>query len=236
MTTITLPSTNGKYSRKAWYSPAATQPGKVAIFLDAEYYLDHLEAPELIAELTENGEIPPLACLFVSNKNAEARHHDYTCSDPFSDYIARDVLPWTAKRAGIASTKGHLVAGLSLSGLQSAYLSLAYPDAFSFVLSQSGSFWWENEWLAKHLREFIPSEGKFWLSAGTKEKGAGMVHAPTDLHQDIDQDIAIHHFAEALRQHGHQVRQETFEGGHESSRWKEELPTALRWLLSGKNS
>lgn len=234
MNIVSLPSTNGKYTRKAWYLPSGEVPEKIAVFLDAEYYLDHLDTPALLAELTEKGAIPPLACLFVSNKDAEARHHDYTCSDPFSDFIARDALPWTAKRAGIAFRKDHLIAGLSLSGLQSVYLSLAYPDTFSHVISQSGSFWWENEWLLKHLREFLPSSGKFWLSVGTREKGAGMVHAPTELHQEIDQDVAIGHIAGALKEYGHKVRHHVFDGGHEPRCWKEELPAALSWLLAKK--
>lgn len=232
MNTVTLPSTNGKYNRKAWFMPADGIPVKVAVFLDAEYYLDHMDAPAVIAEMTERGVIPPLACLFVSNKDAEARHHDFTCSDPFSDYIANDALPWAVRKAGLSSRSGHLIAGLSLSGLQAAYMALGYPGTFSHALSQSGSFWWEDEWLAKHLREFIPSEGKFWLSVGSEEKGAGMIHAPTDLCQNTDQDVAVANMAAGLQSHGHTIRHHVFQGGHATRCWKEELPQALEWLLS----
>jgi len=233
MNTVTLPSTNRLYTRKAWFLPADGVATRVAVFLDAEYYLDGIDAPSIIAELTESGKIPPIACIFVSNKDAEARHHDFTCSDPFSDYIANDVLPWAVKKAGLQSRKGHLIAGLSLSALQSTYMTLGYPDTFSHALSQSGSFWWENEWLVKHLREFISSEGKFWLSAGSEEKGAGMIHAPTDLEQTVDQDAAVAHMVEGLKTYGHKVRHHVFDGGHEIRCWKEELPAALTWLLGG---
>ncbi|WAC18419.1 alpha/beta hydrolase-fold protein [Luteolibacter sp. SL250] len=232
MNTVSLPSTNGKYTRKAWFIPAEGIPAKIAVFLDAEYYLDHMDTPAVIAGLTERGAIPPLACLFISSGDAEARHHDFTCSDPFSDYIANDALPWAVRKAGLHTRSGHLIAGLSLSGLQAAYMTLGYPGTFSHALSQSGSFWWEDEWLAKHLREFIPSEGKFWLSVGSDEKGAGMVHPPTELCQNTDQDVAVANMATGLKSYGHTVRHHVFDGGHNTRCWKDDLPQALEWLLS----
>lgn len=231
MNIVTLPSTNGKYHRKAWYMPARGTPTKVAVFLDAEYYLDQMDTPGVIEELSDRDKISPVACLFVSNQDAEARHHDFTCSDPFSDYIANDALPWAARKSGVPSSAGHLIAGVSLSGLQATYLALGYPGRFSHVLSQSGSFWWENEWLVNHLREFIPSCGKFWLSVGSTEKGAGEVHGPTGLEQKVDQGIGVANMAAALKAQGHQVREHVFKGGHSPILWKEELPRALGWLL-----
>jgi enterochelin esterase-like enzyme len=232
MNIVSLPSTNGKYTRNAWFMPARGTAAKVAVFLDAEYYLDQINAPMLIEELQDQGTIPPLACLFISNNDAEARHHDLTCSDPFSDYVANDALPWAVRKAGLHTRSGHLIAGLSLSGLQSTYMTLGYPGTFSYALSQSGSFWWEDEWLVKHLREFIPSKGKFWLSVGSEEKGAGMVHAPTDLCQNVDQIVGVANMVEALRSHGHAVHHHEFEGGHSTHCWKDELPGALAWLLA----
>jgi iron(III)-enterobactin esterase len=230
-----LGSTSKKFSRKIWYLPSETKCRRIGIFLDGESYLDQMDAGSLIVELQRENLIPPMACLFVSSVDAESRHHDYTCSDPYADYIAKDVLPWVQRRAGIAAPGDHFIGGLSLSGLQAAYISLSYPHIFSRTLSQSGSFWWENEWLTHHLNEFPPSEGKYWLSVGTKEKGAGACHAPTDLLQEIDQDVAIRHFSTALKRREAKVHDHVYEGGHDPRHWSEELPDALRWLL-GKSS
>jgi enterochelin esterase-like enzyme len=233
MNTFTLRDVTGRFTRKARYLPAAGKPSRLALFLDAEYYVDQMETPSIIGELVAAGDIPSIACLFLSNESAEARHHDYTCSDPFADYLAKDVMPWLMKQAGVSRPDGHLIAGLSLSGLQSAYTSLCFPGIFSAALCQSGSFWWEDEWFAKHLRELLPNPGKYWLSVGTKEQGAGLVHPPTDLAQNVDQDVAVQRFAGALAQHGSQVRENVFEGGHATVHWKAELPDALKWLLNG---
>jgi len=228
---FTLGSTSKKFSRKVWYLPSEAKCRRVAIFLDGEYYLDQLEAPAVITALQQEGAIPPMACLFVSNVDQEARHHDYTCSDPYADYIAKDLLPWIQRRAGTSTAGDHLIAGLSLSGLQAAYTALSYPHIFARTLSQSGSFWWENEWLAKHLREFPASQGKYWLSVGTKEQGAGSCHAPTDLLQEVDQDVAIRHFGEELKRREAIIHSHVYEGGHDPRHWREELPDALKWLL-----
>lgn len=232
MIPFTLRDSTNRFTRKARLLPAAGQATHLALFLDAEYYVDQMDAPAVIGQLVASGEIPQVACLFLSNESAEARHHDYTCSDPFADYLAKDVMPWFMKQAGITRPGGHLIAGLSLSGLQSAYTALCFPGIFSAALCQSGSFWWENEWFTHHLREFLTNPGKFWLSVGTKEQGAGLVHPPTDLAQTVDQDVAVHRFAEALGHHGGRVHTHLFDGGHATTHWKEELADSLKWLLN----
>jgi iron(III)-enterobactin esterase len=227
--TYTLKSTSRLFSRKVWYRPSSTPAKRIAIFLDAEIYLDAMDASSLVRELEAHGEIPPTACLFVSNLNAEARHHDFTCSDPYADFVANDLVRWMKNRTGL-DTGNHLIGGVSLSGLQAVYTALAYPHLFSAALCQSGSFWWENEWLRRHLRELFPNPGKFWLSVGTKEKGAGHIHTP-ELIQEIDQDLGVRNFSEALKQNGSQVRNHLYDGGHDSTHWKNELPDALKYLL-----
>ncbi len=231
MQSFTLRSTNKLFARTAWYLPPINRPQRIAIFLDAEYYVDQMNTPALLEELQSREEIPPTACLFISNLSTEDRHHDYTCSDPFADFISKDIVPWLRKLSGVSSPGNHLISGVSLSGLQAAYTSLCYPHVFSRTLSQSGSFWWENEWLTKHLRELPQNNGKYWLSVGTKEKGAGLCHPPTDLMQEVDQDLAIENFAAALGRHGGEIHHHLYEGGHDSRHWKDELPDALRWLL-----
>jgi enterochelin esterase family protein len=231
MESFTLQSSTKRFPRKAWYLPSThPRPKRIAIFLDAEIYLDRMAAAELIPDLEADGSIEPMSCLFISHQDAEARHHDYTCSDPYADFIAKDVMRWMQQHSGIFSPGNHLIAGVSLSGLQAVYTSLSYPQIFSRTLSQSGSFWWENEWFRKHLRELLPNPGKYWLSVGTKEQGAGHIHPPTGLLQEIDQDTAIKNFSEALKQHGSQIKNHTYEGGHDPHHWQAELPEALRWL------
>ena len=232
MDSLTLTSSTGRFVREAHYLAPPSPARKLAVFLDAEYYVERMDAPSCIAGLQESGAIPPTACLFISGHGEEARHHDYTCSDPFAAFIANDVLPWLRKRNGVAAAADHLVAGVSLSGLQAVHTSLSHGHAIGLTLCQSGSFWWENEWLRRHLQEYPAAAGKYWLSVGSKEKGAGMVHPPTAMRQEIDQDTGVEHFSSALAAHGACIHTHRFDGGHDCNRWKEELPAALAWLLN----
>lgn len=174
----------------------------LGIFLDAELDLEPMEAPATVEKLQASGEIPPTACLFVSHLNGEARQHDYTCNDRYAEFVAVDLVKWLRERSGLAEASGHLLAGVSLSGLQAAFTSIKHPGLFSAVLSHSGSFWWEREWLTGNLSRFPRSDAKYWLSVGTKETAKDIHHPPTGLHQEIDQISGVRNFADALRERG----------------------------------
>lgn len=223
---------SGEYSRKIWLLPAGNgRPEKIGIFLDGEYYLNQMEAPATLLRLQESGEIPLLLCVFVSQVNGEARHHDLTCNPRYSAFIAEDVVGWLCGKDGAIPEEGHLVAGPSLGGLAAAYLALTRPKLFSCCLSHSGSFWWRDEWLKNNLDSMPVSRGNFWLSVGDKEVESGVSHPPTGLRQDVTQVAACQQFATALKKRGHSVHDEIYAGGHEFKPWKEELPRALRWLI-----
>ena len=171
-----------------------------------------------------------MSCLFVSHLDSAARHHDYTCNDRYAEFVAVNLVQWLKERSGITAESGHLLAGVSLSGLQAAYTALSHPGIFSSVLCHSGSFWWEREWLTDNLSRFPSSTAKYWLSAGTKEDAKDIHHPPTGLHQEVDQISGVEHFAEALRKRGNEVHYHLYEDGHRIEPWKAELPDALRWL------
>jgi enterochelin esterase family protein len=144
-------STSGEYSRKLWLLPGApAQPQTLCIFLDAEYYLDRMETLSLVSDLQTHDLFSAVTWVFVSHGGQPARHSDFICNDRYTQYIAEDVVGWVRQqRDGIAATD-HLICGLSLSGLASAYLALTYPQQFSRALCQSGSFWWNREWLVQN--------------------------------------------------------------------------------------
>lgn len=229
-----IESRSGEYSRKVWLLQAAGngRPERIGVFLDGEYYVERMGGPATLLDLHTRGVIPPMTCVFVSHVNGEARHHDLTCNPRYAEFIAVDVIQWLRQRDESLPENGHLIAGTSLSGLEAAYVALAYPKVFSSCLSHSGSFWWRDEWLTGHLDSMTSSQGKFWISVGDKERQIGLSHPPTGLRQDVAQVDACERFAEALKQRGHAVHYHLHEGGHDPKAWGEELPEALAWLHS----
>jgi len=225
---------SGAWSRKVWLmeSPGEAAAARLGIFLDGEFYVDRMNAPAAVDALQQSGTIPPMTCLFISQVDGAARHRDLTCSPEYAEFIARDVVRWIRGRQPGLAGGGHLIAGPSLGGLASAFTALKHPRVFARCLSQSGSFWWQEEWLTKHLYEMPRSQSRFWLSVGGEETVSGVSHRPTGLRQEVPQIAACQHFAAALARHDHRVRYRVHEGGHEFAPWQDELPDALQWLLA----
>ena len=223
------------YSRTVWYhaGPQGT-PHSLCVFLDGEHYLRDLDAlPVLEALLGERG-LPSLSLLFVSHVSSDpdqadyaCRQADYVCNERYARYIATDVAQWArARNTGIRAA-GHLICGLSLSGLQAAYVTCRHPETFSMCLSQSGSFWW----LDGKEDCLSPTAARFWLSVGDEETAENVSHSPK-LFQQVSQIAGVERAAANLRQLGGTVHRHTFSGGHAPVSWRQELAPALRWLLS----
>lgn len=216
----------GGYSRQVWRSAADPQKRRpVCIFLDAELYLERVEAREVLGALQSAGRLPELDWVFVSHQDAAARHQDYTCNPGYARFIAEQVLP-----AGAGG--GNYVCGLSLSGLAAAHLALSYPRLFRGALCQSGSFWWEGERFIAIARELSPCRSRMWLSVGELETEEGVSHPPTGLRQEVSQLAAVERAAQGLKDLGCTVRHRVFAGGHDPAMWKAELPEALIWLTA----
>jgi enterochelin esterase family protein len=220
---ISVSDPAGKYTRKVWRSGKA-DGRPVCILLDGELYLERVGAEEAIEGLITAGRLPPLDWIFVSNLDAAARHHDYTCNASYGRFIAESVLP--ADAGG-----DNYICGLSLSGLAAAHIALSFPRRFTGALCQSGSFWWEDGRFADLAGQAGPSTGRFWLSVGDEETETGASHPPTGLRQEISQLESVAEAAVALRAIGCTVEHRVYHGGHDPAQWNDELPEALQWLM-----
>ena len=211
-----------EFSRTVWVhsNPYAKN---LAVFLDAEYYLKRMNVLPILEQL-------PLSAVFVSHIDGAHRHADFTCNPDYARFIAEEVVDWALRELPGVHQEGHLICGLSLSGLAAAHLSLTYPKLFPNALCQSGSFWWNDEWLTSQLGSLEPS-GKVWVSVGDKELEKGVSHPPSGLRQNESQLVSCTNFAETGEQVGMQVQFQVFSGGHDLSCWRAELPDALDWLL-----
>lgn len=229
-----IQSSSGQYFRNVWVlEPVDANPTRLAVFLDGEFYVNRMEAPAMIRKLQERGVIPPMTCLFVSHVDGAARHQDLICNPGFTDFLALDLVSWIRKQYPTLSENDHLIAGPSLGGLAAAFTALIHPQIFPRCLSQSGSFWWKDEWLTSTLVPISSPNSKFWLSVGDQETSFGVSHQPTGLLQEVSQIEACERFAKALMARHHPVHYRVYEGGHEFKPWQEELPEALQWLLQG---
>lgn len=197
--------------------------------------MNHMNSPSIIQDIQINGTIPKLACLFVSHVDGAHRHQDLTCSEDYAMFIVNDLLPWMEMRFPTADPTNSFIGGVSLSGLEAAYTALNHSNIFKYCLCQSGSFWWNSEYLTESLKEFARSNTRFWLSVGDEETAVGVSHPPSGIFQGVTQIDACTRFAEALDQKNIPVHHHLYSGGHACAPWSAEITDALTWLLIGPN-
>ena len=223
-----LCSRSGKFERKIWHVPALTNsPTTAVVFLDGELYRERVRAGEVVDQLQRDGTLPPVASVFVSYGDAAARHADLTCNLDFAAFVAGDV--YDVMREQLPSLHRIVLAGLSLSGLQAAFIATRYPERFAAVICQSPSFWWDDARFARELVPAIPSAPPLWVSVGDRETDTNVAHQPSGLFQKLSQIEGCAVVCTVLREQGYHVSSRTFAGGHDPNCWREDLFHALRW-------
>ncbi len=205
----------------------------LCLILDGEAYWRDLAAAPLFGSVADS--IPSgMACAYVGHVSAVDRHRDFTANERYARFIGERVIPWLQQEVAGLAEGGHVVVGLSLSGLMAVHLALRYPRLFCSCVSQSGSHWWDPEGFAEAVKHRAPIQGRFWLSVGAQETATDVRHPPTGLHQKISQVEGARHAARVLGESGGLVRYHEFEGGHSAECWRQELEEAIRWCLPSK--
>lgn len=206
----------------------ANQPQRLCFFLDGELYLEKMEVFPVLEALLDRHALPPITFAFVDHLNMEVRQRDYTCNDQFGRFIVEKVVPWLQQEIPGLEPGHHLVGGLSLSGLASAWLTLQYPGLFLYCLSQSGSFWWNDERFTRIASQHEPITNRFWLSVGDQE-------TEVDEPPEVSQIVGVKNAHRVLKALGATVHYHEYHGGHDLKYWRNELGEALSWLLDGTN-
>lgn len=207
------------------------QPHRLSLFLDGEHYWRDMSFIPLLDSMRDCGEIPAMTIATVGHVSALDRHLDYAGNEAYLRFIGQRLVPWLVGEVDGLKSGGHLIAGLSLSGLAAVNLAIRFPHLFRSCLSQSGSHWWETEGFEREVESLESVEGRFWFSVGDEETEVEVRHPPTGLHQGISQIEGVERAAAVVRDGGGTVRVNQFQGGHSLVAWKDELPAAIAWLI-----
>jgi enterochelin esterase-like enzyme len=201
----------------------------VSIFLDGELYRDRVGANSVIDSLQDD--IADSWFVFVSMESVEARWLECACYQPFARFVAEELLPWlSTQHQELLRVRNRTLIGVSYSGLAAAFLAKECRGIFQRVISQSGSFWWNDCWLAEQYRSSARVPTDFYLDVGAHELAENVRHRE-DVLQVVSQIEGVRSFRDVLRLKGHAVRYVEFEGGHDFTAWRQALPGALQWAL-----
>lgn len=143
------------------------EPCKLLILSDGFEYLS-ISAATVLDNLINDKKISNVICVLIeSTKN---RYEELTCSDKYSDFIAKELIPWIYENYNVSkSPKDTIIGGVSLGGLAATYMAYKNPSIFGNVLSQSGSYWYDEQWLTNKFKESERLPIKFYLNAGVLE-------------------------------------------------------------------
>jgi enterochelin esterase family protein len=226
-----LKSVHLQNERLIWVRPPRDRSSAehVSIFLDGELYRDAVDASSVIDGL--QGEIADSWFVFVSVESVEARWLECPCHQPFARFIAEELLPWLGtQHPELRLVRKRTLIGLSYTGLAAAFVAKQFPGTFQRVISQSGSYWWNDCWLSEQYRLGARVPTDFYLDVGTEELVENVCHREGVL-QVVSQLEGVRRFRDVLRLQGNSVKYVEFEGGHDFTAWRQTLPEALRWAL-----
>ncbi len=206
--------------------PAAAR--NLTVFLDGEIYRSQVRANPVIDAL--QGAIADSWYIFVSMQSVEARWLECPCHPPFADFIARELMPWLETRFAMRAVQQRTLIGLSYTGLAAVFVAKQFPGLFTRVISQSGSFWWNDCYIVRQYETVRGSPTAFYLNVGTRETQENVQHR-ADVRQVASQIEGVRRFRDVLQANGHTVEYIEFEGGHHPAGWNAALPDALKWAL-----
>lgn len=204
-----------------FYQPPTADPAPLLVVLDGQDYLRRLRLPQLLDNLIAQRRVRPLALALVDHGGAAARLLEYACSEATLAFLLYRVLPAARARLNLldpAEAPGAFgVLGASLGGLMALYCGLRMPQIFGRVLSQSGAFIVEGHpfvvWDLIRYEPQLPLRA--WLDVGRFE---WLVDGNRQMHQLLQAKAAGVDYHE-------------FNGGHNFTAWRDDLPRGLAALF-----
>ena len=202
--------------RGVWvYTPAGFTPGgggyPLIVVLDGGSYTTLVPVPAILDALIAAERIPPVVAVLVDT--SYNRTTDLSCSGPFADFLALDLVPWARRTLGAGIDSGRtFVVGSSLGGLAATCAAFAHQGVFGGALSQSGSFWWkpqseaEPEWLTGEIARAPHPPQRMFIEVGAME-----------IPDQLDTNRRLR---DVLRAKGTKVVYREFNGNHTYLNWR----------------
>jgi enterochelin esterase-like enzyme len=211
--------------RRVWvYTPPGYRKGgrpyHLLVLFDGWQYTHDIPTPTILDNMIADGRLPPAVAVFVDQKE---RVKELYLDATFSDFVARELVPWVRGRYNVTrSPREAVVGGLSLGGVAAAYTAMRHPEVFGGVLSQSGAFQYRPEDPERLIRQFTKGGRlpiRFYLEAGLLEVN----ETPSLLHTN-------RHLRDVLEAKGYVVTYSEFNGRHDTVCWRGSLSKGLAAL------
>lgn len=200
---------------------------ELLIVFDGNSFINNLSIARTLNYLIHTKEIP--SCIAVAIEPVD-RLEELTYNDKMNIFLTEELLPWIHAKYRVHKDAKHTtIAGFSLGGLAAFYAALQNPHVFGNVLSMSGSVHWKKDgyeniipWIENQISSIDSNamQPHFYIAAGELENKP-LLTANRRLYK-------------ALKEKGHQIIYEEFQGGHDGVWWREKLFDGLKALKPTK--
>lgn len=205
--------------RSIWlYQPPVSEPVPLLVVWDGRDYLERASLPAIVDNLIALGRIRPIALALIDNAG-KLRFQEYLMSEGTIALLTEVLIPLFKKQLNLidetVEPRSWGVLGASMGGLMALFTGLRLPQIFGHVISQSGGFDFRFGGRRPLMDEII-RKGKrrklmIWQDVGSME---WLYPANQRMNR-------------LLRKRGYRVRYRVFEGGHNFTCWRNQLPDAL---------
>lgn len=198
------------------YRPASDGPLPLLVVYDGREYLKRAHLATILDNMISTGRIRPLAAALIDN-HQERRDSEYGCSERTLDFICSKIFPLAQNELPLAQDGEHGVLGASYGGLMALYTALRLPRVFGRVLAQSGAY---------RLRGL---EFPVWKMDGNERQRVWMDVGSMEYLLACNREMQAY-----LAGAGCEVSYHEYQGGHNYTVWRDDLPRALTWLYGAR--
>jgi enterochelin esterase-like enzyme len=217
---IRISSTTLGYDLQYWiYLPEKVRKPLPELYItDGQAFLGAGEMAELLDTEIENGNIAPIAAIFVDSRHPDdpeivRRNKEFMCNADYAKFFVGELMPEISSRwtgAGPSTRRGLM--GVSLGAINSACFGMMMPDVFQVLIMLSPASGVHLDVINDLYQEKPRNPSAIFISHGGPQ----------------DNDVAARKFVQTLEEKAYPIRYISKDGGHDWENWYPLLDDSLR--------
>ena len=208
------------YDLQYWiYLPEkARKPLPELYVTDGQVYLSAGEMADLLDDEIENGNIAPVAAIFVDSRDPDfpeetRRNNEFMCKVDYAKFFIGELMPQISNRwTGADASTRRGVMGVSFGAINSACFGMMMPGVFQVLIMHSPASSEHLNVINELYQEKPRNSSAIFISHGGPQ----------------DNEAAARRFVQTLEEKGYPIRHVSNDGGHDWNNWRPLLDDSLR--------